>query len=720
MPKQKIAILGGGVGALGAAWELANVPGWKDRYEITVYQLGWRMGGKGASGRNQAVRNRIQEHGLHLWMGFYENAFRCIREAYAYCHEHNLMPDSPFQSYKDAFSPMTFTSSTEHFEGKYIPWNVVWPDTGQWPGEGAPPQGVNDPGSVIWLYVVRILGFAAARFDQVVKGETNRIPLFPARWSEALAGRLARPLREAFEKASQLPADPSQIAKEELDAILQLLDDFLRLFQRIVDFGSFLFRKDQELRRLNIILDTVLAVARGILEDDLIDRGFDSIDRLEFRDWLSKHGCRQPTNTLTMSFYDACFAHVDGSPGTRNLNMAAGTMLNGLLRLTLTYSKSIMLWMKAGMGDTIFTPLYLGLKDRGVKFEFFQKVTNLGLSPDRSSVDTISIDVQATLTQPEYQPLIQVNGLCCWPAEPLWGQLAQGQEIQDTLENHDLESYWCAWKRAKQRVLQRGVDFDIVVNGISLGAVPYVCSELVAANAKWKLMVDHVKVVRTQAFQLWLHKTASELGWNPGPREAPVLTAFVEPYDTWAEMRHLIVRESWQPGDNCKDIAYFCNCMDVDKPPAPFDDPSYPGTQTARARASALQFVNRDLRNIWPGSTNPAAPDQFNFDLLVDLSGRVGEAAFDDQFFRANIDPTELYVMSVAGSTDFRLAPGDSGFDNLILAGDWTRVELNIGCVEAAVQSAMMASNAICGSPEFIYGAFGIHIPIEKRSAAKA
>ena len=721
MPKQKIAILGGGVGALGTAWELTNVAGWQDRYDITVYQLGWRMGGKGASGRNQAVRNRIQEHGLHLWMGFYENAFRCIREAYAYCHEHNLMPGSPFQSYKDAFSPMPFTSCTEHFEGKYIPWNVVWPETDQWPGEGAPPEGVNDPGSVIWHYVVRILEFAAERFDQVVQGEVNRVALFPARWSEALVGRVASPLHQAVEKANQLPADPRQILQADLDAILQMIDDFLRVFQDIVAVAGIVFRNDQELRRLNIILDTVLAVARGILEDDLIHRGFDSIDGIEFRTWLANHGCQEPTNTLTISFYDACFAYVDGSPEAANLNMAAGTMLNGLLRLTLTYSKSIMLWMEAGMGDTIFTPLYLGLKDRGVKFEFFQKVTNLGLSPDQKSVDTISIDVQATLNQPEYQPFMPpVNGLFCWPAEPLWDQLKQGQAIRNTPVNHDLESYWCAWKPVAQRVLRRGVDFDLVVNGISFGAVPHICSELVAANSRWKLMVEHVKVVRTQAFQLWLHKTASEMGWNPGPRQAPVLTAFVEPFDTWAEMRHLIVRESWQPGDNCQDIAYFCNCMDDDKPQAPFDDPSYPRTQTDRARASALQFVNQSLRDIWPDCVNPAAPGQFNFSLLVDIFGRDGEAAFDGQFFRANIDPTELYVMSVAGSTEFRLPPGDSGFDNLILAGDWTRVELNIGCVEAAVQSAMMASNAICGSPEFIYGAFGIHIPIEKHAAVKA
>jgi len=718
MPKQRIAVLGGGVGALGTAWELTNVPGWQDQYDITVYQLGWRLGGKGASGRNPDVRNRIQEHGLHLWMGFYENAFRMIRDAYAYCHDNNLMPGSPFQSYKDAFSPMTFTSSTEHFEGKYIPWNVVWPETSQWPGEGSPPEGVNDPSSVVWLYVVRILDFAAERFDQVVTGEAHRIALFPAHWIEALAGRVSSPLHQALEKAQSLPADPSRILPQDFEGILKLLDDFLKIFQKVVDFASILFEKDQELRRLNIILETVLAIARGILEDDLIHRGFGSIDSLEFRQWLSKHGCRQPTSTLTISFYDACFAYVDGSPSDSNLNMAAGTMLNGLLRLTLTYSKSIMLWMEAGMGDTIFTPLYLGLKHRGVKFEFFQKVTNLGLSPDKSSVDTISIDVQATLNVPEYQPLIPVNGLYCWPVDPPWGQLVEGQAIRNTPVNHDLESYWCAWKPVAQRTLKRGVDFDLVVNGISLGAVPYICPELVAANPKWKLMVDHVKVVRTQAFQLWLHKTASEMGWNPGPQQAPVLTAFVEPYDTWADMRHLIVRESWQPGDNCRDIAYFCNAMDEDAPPAPFSDPAYPATQTDRARAKALQFLNQDMQDLWPDCTS--APDQFNFDLLVDIYGRSGEAAFDGQFFRANIDPTELYVMSVAGSTDFRLPPGDSGFDNLILAGDWTRVELNIGCVECAVQSALMASNAICGSPEYIYGAFGIHIPIRKGAAVNA
>jgi len=44
-------VLGGGTGALSAAWGLTSLPNWRDDYDITVYQMGWRLGGKGASGR---------------------------------------------------------------------------------------------------------------------------------------------------------------------------------------------------------------------------------------------------------------------------------------------------------------------------------------------------------------------------------------------------------------------------------------------------------------------------------------------------------------------------------------------------------------------------------------------------------------------------------------------------------------------------------------------
>ena len=56
---QKIAILGGGVGSMTAAYYLSDLPGWQKNYDITVYQQGWRLGGKGASGRNARMGQRI-------------------------------------------------------------------------------------------------------------------------------------------------------------------------------------------------------------------------------------------------------------------------------------------------------------------------------------------------------------------------------------------------------------------------------------------------------------------------------------------------------------------------------------------------------------------------------------------------------------------------------------------------------------------------------------
>ena len=77
----KVAIIGSGCAAMSAAFELTR-PEHKGKYQVTVYQLGWRLGGKGASGRNREKNDRIEEHGLHIWMGFYENGFSAMRGAY--------------------------------------------------------------------------------------------------------------------------------------------------------------------------------------------------------------------------------------------------------------------------------------------------------------------------------------------------------------------------------------------------------------------------------------------------------------------------------------------------------------------------------------------------------------------------------------------------------------------------------------------------------------
>src|SRR5579863_1710135 len=99
----KIAIIGGGCASIATAFELSR-PEHLGKYQITVYQIGWRLGGKGASGRGPA--DRIEEHGFHVWFGFYENAFRLMRECYA---ELGRDPRKcPIADWRDAFFPAPF------------------------------------------------------------------------------------------------------------------------------------------------------------------------------------------------------------------------------------------------------------------------------------------------------------------------------------------------------------------------------------------------------------------------------------------------------------------------------------------------------------------------------------------------------------------------------------------------------------------------------------
>ena len=51
----EVAIIGGGCAAITAAFELTR-PEHEHKYHVTIYQLGWRLGGKGASGRGPADR----------------------------------------------------------------------------------------------------------------------------------------------------------------------------------------------------------------------------------------------------------------------------------------------------------------------------------------------------------------------------------------------------------------------------------------------------------------------------------------------------------------------------------------------------------------------------------------------------------------------------------------------------------------------------------------
>jgi hypothetical protein len=72
---------------------------------------------------------------------------------------------------------------------------------------------------------------------------------------------------------------------------------------------------------------------------------------------------------------------------------------------------------------------------------------------------------------------------------------------------------------------------------------------------------------------------------------------------------------------------------------------------------------------------------------------------FLSQFWRANVDPSDHYVLSLPGTGRHRIKPGETGFDNLVITRDWTDCGLNAGCVEAAVMSGRLAAHAVTGTP---------------------
>jgi uncharacterized protein with NAD-binding domain and iron-sulfur cluster len=347
--------------------------------------------------------------------------------------------------------------------------------------------------------------------------------------------------------------------------------------------------------------------------------------------------------------------------------------------------------MRAGMGDIVFAPLYEVLKRRGVRFEFFHRLENIKLPErlapgERAYVEALEFDVQAEV-EGEYQPLIDVNGVPCWPSEPDFAQLVDGEAMK--AEGRRFESHWDR-RRAGAKTLHVTKDFDFVVLGVSVGAIPFVAREIIRRDARWRAMVDNVKTVASQAFQIWLDRDAADLGWTDPP---VVLSGFTKPFDTWADMTHLSSQESWRVAP--RHIAYFCNVLEDRGDP---DAPGYEAAMREAVRENAVRFLKHDMHELW---SKAAAPGVFRFDWLIDPdgAGAQGEARFASQFWTANVNPTDRYVLMLPGTLRYRISPLDNAYDNLTIAGDWTDCGYNAGCVEAAVMSGRLAAHALSGAP---------------------
>jgi uncharacterized protein with NAD-binding domain and iron-sulfur cluster len=443
---------------------------------------------------------------------------------------------------------------------------------------------------------------------------------------------------------------------------------------------------DDRLRRTWEIVDMMLAVVRGGLRFRLMTdpRGFDAIDDYDCREWLRLNGASEGTinGAFVRALYDLTFAYEDGD--VKRPRVAAGQGLRGAFRAFFTYRGAFFWKMQSGMGDVMFAPFYEVLKRRGAGFAFFHRLEEVRLvAPERLAkgerpyVEALEFDVQAQVEGGgEYQPLVDVRGLPCWPAAPDFRQLVEGERLER--EEWAFESHWDR-RKVGTRTLRVGEDFDLVILAVGGGAIRHVCKPLVERDERWRAMVEHVKTVPTQACQLWLNASMSELGWH----EPPVnVSGFVEPFDTWADMSHLASEESWPQPPAA--IAYFCSVL-PDVPEEERVRPAFPQEQHERVRRNTVRFLEKDIVHLWPKAHGEEGG--FRWDLLV------------SQYWTANVNPSDRYTLTLPGSLKYRLSPLDNTYDNLTVAGDWTDCGFNQGCVEAAVMSGRLAAHAISGAP---------------------
>ena len=688
----RVAIIGGGCAAMAAAFELTR-PHLAGRFEVSVYQVGWRLGGKGASGRGPAAR--IEEHGLHLWMGFYENAFRLMRECYA---ELQRDPTTcPIADWRDAFTPAPLIGVADVLPtGEWQIWEGALPPTPGLPG---------DPGPVRWTvaeYMVRSVALVRNLLETMRPG-LAAAAAGPGSGDEpgALANRIMRLLRlgelatvAGFTQAvSALEMVIGSLSQYPQNVVLALLEGIARSAREVLEQS---LTQEVPLRRVWHVIDLTLATLRGMVRFGIASdpRGFDAIDEYDCREWLLLCGASEAAvnSAWVRALYDLGFSYEDAD--VTRPRIAAGQALRSMLRAFFTYRGSFFWRMQAGMGDIVFAPFYEVLRRRGVRFHFFHRLRQLRLAAAETLapgelpfVERLEFEEQARIRDGrDYEPLVDVDGLPCWPSAPRWEQLEQG----DALRGRDFESHWDEGGTAK--TLRVGEDFDFVVLAVGLGAVPHVCADLVARDARWRAMVDHVKTVATQAFQVWLREDMAALG-RPG---APLnVSGFVEPFDTWADMAHLIPRERWPVPPRA--LAYFCSVLDD----GDVASAAQAAAQHERVRENAVRFLERDIGHLWPGAVRPDGG--FRWDLLVDPRGAAPDAEtaarFATQFWTASVNPSDRYVLSLPGSTAYRISPLEQSCDNLTVAGDWTACGFNAGCVEAAVMSGRLAAHALAQSP---------------------
>lgn len=681
MAKTKVAILGGGLSGLVTAFNL-TAPEQRGSYDVTIYQLGWRLGGKCATGRNPDFHQRIQEHGLHVFMGQYDNAFSMVQALYGEASR------PPFADWRKGFTNVPAMSLMEQVDSKWVPWVIDLPVFPGIPGQDQPPSIFGRMIQFLEWILGQLTGPHAVHFQS---GTPADAPWWRKvlDWLLGLIGRGIEHaaiglLRDAMALIDALDPDPITHSKAQHSELADLLHELRIVISETI---GHLLAGNTLLRRLWIVIDLGMSSLIGGLRDGLLldpQANLDAVNKLDYKVWLMAHGADRLTanSALVRALYDLIFAYPEGDwqgPG----NCEAGTMFLSLMN-TATYQGSIIWKFNTATGDLVVEPMYQVLKSRGVKFEWFNRVDELTPAADGSAIEAVTIGRQVALKAGSYDPLYPLtSGQLVWPDRPLYDQIKNGDALKAS--GADLESKWTTWPDAlPPKVLKARTDYDLLVLAIPPGAHRDICAGLIKQKPAWQNYIGAVQTVATQSLQTWTTADQADLGWT----DPAMIGGFDKAnLNSWADISEVLGTEEWPASSGVVAEQIACGPMPCPPYPPPKSDTAYPQQAKALVDASAKAYLDGDVATFWSkkfGEKGPAA------------------GVLASTYNRANIDPSERYTLSVADSARSRLRTDGSGYVNLYLTGDWIQNGQNLGSFEATTVSGMLASRAISGYPNSI------------------
>ncbi len=696
--KTRVAILGGGPAGLSTAFALSATEELRAQYDITIYQSGWRVGGKCGQGR-RGPANRIEINGTHYLFGAYDAAFKLARDIFDELAEKG---DTRFGTFESQFLACNVVAMKEFFNGNWYTWALTIPGNGKPPGVPTADPSLADTvrAMIGWM----IDAGTATPVAELLAHDGVPAPQAPApespHWWQRVGDLLSRELNAIERHVGMGLLHLAHSLTEKLDeeanrpivreAIIWLLQHFRSWAWDLLQGPS---TRHIDARRLWQLIDIGTTILIGILEEDVLSPGgFERIDGYDLREWMLKWGALETTvwSAPITTWYNAIAAYANGD--VNSPNMSAGLGLRAMLRLGLTYKGAFAFQLSYEVGDSIIAPMYQVLKNRGVRFMYFHRVQEVTPSADGTTIDAVVVERQVNLKSGDpasYDPfMLMPDGRPVWPDQPMDAQIEAPPAYAEQLMSFYAPS-------SKQFVtLTKGTDFDTVVLAIPVAANRWYCAKLMEQKQAWDDMINLLGTTETQSLRLWLYPTVEQMGWELGQA---VLSGYFQPLATWEDARQLVAAESWPKDHTPGGIATLFGTF----PGAPLvypgpEETDYPKLRDILTQQHATTFCHAFVGSLWPNATHPSNPVGIDWNSLVTLDlGLKGAARLAAQSVRGNVGPVEAYTQIHKGTLKYRLRTDQSGYDNLYLAGDWIRNGYEIGSVEGAVLGGLEAAEAV-------------------------